>query len=213
MSGKPQVDPVHYDGLRYDTRERFASYWHQVDQVLRRSPRDVLEIGIGNGFLHQYLRSKGVAVRTLDFDARLVPDVVGSVLELPFTNASFELVCCFETLEHLPWETFAQAIRQLARVSKRWVLLSLPDITPYVRVDIERTNRKQIIRTLRDLPNRRPREHVFDGQHYWEIGAKGFPFERIVAEIERAGLVVEEELRVFELPYHRYLSCRLQNPR
>lgn len=208
MSDKPQVEADHYRGLSYDTRERFISYWHQADQVLRRAPESVLEVGIGSGFLHRYLRQQGVDVHTLDFDEDLSPDTVGSVLELPFRNKSFDMACCYETLEHLPWENFDSAVHELARVAQRWVVLSLPDVTPYVRMDLEYGDRKRVIRKLCDLPNPKPGKHSFDGQHYWEMGKAGFSRERIRRRLANAGLRVEEEIRVFELPYHYYFACR-----
>lgn len=210
MSNKPQVEPAHYRGLGYDTRERFISYWHQVDQILRRQPQDVLEVGIGNGFLHRYLRQAGLTVHTLDFDARLEPDTVGSVTELPFGDRQFDMAACFETLEHLPWESFAPALQELARVARRWVLLSLPDVTPYARYDLELGDRKRWLHGIKDLPTVGPKAHEFDGQHHWEIGKRGFPRKRIEEQLERAGLELEEHLRVFELPYHHYFSCRVR---
>jgi SAM-dependent methyltransferase len=204
----PQVEPEHYRAGAYDSKERFVSYWHQIDQILRRSPDTVLEVGIGNGFVHRYLKQHGVRVHTVDFDERLGPDTVASVLALPFDDASFDLVCCYETLEHLPWRDFSAALAELKRLARRWVLISLPDVTPYLRVDIQAGDRRRILRELRDLPDPHPPEHVFDGQHYWEIGKRGFSRRRVVREIEQAGLQIEEQLRVFELPYHRYFSCR-----
>ena len=209
---KPQVDPEHYARRRYDSRERFMSYWHQADQILRREPEQLLEIGIGNGFLCRYLRSKDCHVHTLDFDERLEPDTVGSVLEMPFDDGAFDLVACYETLEHLPWESFAPALREMKRVARRWVLISLPDVTPYLRVDIEapqlRERGKRRVRKFRELPYPRPEEHRFDGEHYWEVGKAGFPPSRIEGELAAAGLELEEQLRVFELPYHHFYSCR-----
>ena len=149
----PQVDPGHYQDRSYDTRERFLSYWHQADEVRQRQPSNMLEVGIGNGFLHRYLRSRGIDVHTLDIDERLGPDTVGSVLDLPFEQGSFDLVCCFETLEHLPWESFEPALRELRRVGRRWVLLSLPDITPYMRIDVmyKTPLREKKVRRLMEL--------------------------------------------------------------
>lgn len=199
MNG-PQVDPSHYlNG--YDTRGRFVSYWHQADQILRRAPTNVLEVGIGAGFLHRYLRTRTVNVHTLDFDARLEPDTVGSVLELPFEDKQFDLVCCYETLEHLPWTDFDKAVAELRRVARRWVLLSLPDVTPCLRFQLSEK------RVFWDLPNLRPRTHEFNGEHYWEIGKRGYPRSLIERCVEQAGLVIEEKFRVFELPYHHFFSC------
>ncbi len=206
MSDEPQVDPEHYQLPQYDKLVRFISYWHQANQVLKRAPAELLEIGIGNGFLSRYLRSKGVQVHTVDLDGRLEPDTVGSVLDLPFDDQSFDMVACFETLEHLPWDRFAPALTELRRVAKRWVMLSLPDASPYLRVDIEGPGKRRVQR-FKELPYPRPEPHEYDGQHYWEIGKAGYPLKRILAELGTAGLEVEERLRVFELPYHHFLSC------
>ncbi|MBX3184826.1 MAG: class I SAM-dependent methyltransferase [Polyangiaceae bacterium] len=211
MTDTPQVEPGHYEDASYDTRERFLTYWHQADEVRQRRPQNMLEVGIGNGFLHRYLRARGVDVHTLDFDERLGPDTVGSVLQLPFEDGQFDLVCCYETLEHLPWEHFSPALEELRRVGRRWVLLSLPDVTPYARFDIEVTKpgKRRTVRKLVELRGKAP-VHQFDGQHYWEIGKRGWPVRRITSLLEGAGLEVEADFRVFGLPYHHFFSTRIR---
>lgn len=209
MAFEIQVEPSHYSDLTYDRKDRFLSYWHQIDEILKRGPESMLEVGIGNGFTSRYLSRLGVNVHTLDFDERLEPDTVGSVLELPFDDGEFEMSCCFETLEHLPWDVFAPSIRELKRVARRWVLVSLPDVTPYVRLDVNRS-RKEVAHVLKDLPNPMPEEHTFDGQHYWEIGKKEYSLDRVVTVFKAEGLEVEEVFRVFEMPYHRFICCRVR---
>ena len=54
-----QVEPNHYFDKSYDTKERFISYWHQVNEIVRLEPDSVLEIGIGSGFVSKYLKEKG----------------------------------------------------------------------------------------------------------------------------------------------------------
>ncbi|MEZ4461136.1 MAG: class I SAM-dependent methyltransferase [bacterium] len=202
-----QVDPEHYADLRYDTKSRFASYWHQADEITRRKPASVLEVGIGNGFLHRYLEQLGIGIHTCDFDERLGPQTVASVLDLPFGDGEFDMVCCFETLEHLPFGDFDRGLDELCRVASRYVLISLPDVTPYVRVDIKGSVGR-IVNGIKDLPNLRPRTHKFDGEHYWEVGKRGYALEDIVARLTAHGLILEDNFRVFEQPYHRFLSCR-----
>jgi SAM-dependent methyltransferase len=211
MTDSPQVEPAHYEDPSYDTRERFLTYWHQADEVRQRQPENVLEVGIGNGFLHRYLRARSVDVHTVDSDERLGPDTVGSVLQLPFDDGQFDLVCCYETLEHLPWDRFSPALRELRRVGRRWVLLSLPDVTPFARVDMEvkTPGRQRTMRRLVEL-RRKAQPHEFDGQHYWEIGKKGWPASRILGVLGEADLEVEADFRVFELPYHHFFSTRIR---
>ncbi|MCK5766962.1 MAG: hypothetical protein KAH35_01115 [Candidatus Atribacteria bacterium] len=51
-----QVEPNHYFDKSYDTKERFISYWHQVNEIVRLEPDSLLEIGIGSGFASKYLK-------------------------------------------------------------------------------------------------------------------------------------------------------------
>lgn len=209
MSFRPQVEPEHYE-RDYDDKERFISYWTQIHEVVRLEPKNVLEVGIGNGFVHRYLRQRGYDVHTVDADARLGPDTVALVEELPFRDGEFDVVCCFETLEHLPFEKFHPAVRELGRVARRWVLLSLPDVTPYARIRIEWGFRKQLLGKFFDLPALRRRVHRFDGQHHWELGKRGYPLVRVRAELEAAGLEVEATPRIEEDPWHRFFRCRVR---
>jgi len=44
----------------------------------------------------------------------------------------------------------------------------------------------------------------FDGEHYWEIGKEGYPLQKVMDEMRRAGFKIEKTYRVFEHPYHRF---------
>lgn len=74
-----------YDN-NYDTKGRFASYWHQINEVQKLKPSTILEIGVGNSFIHNYLRNKGLKISTLDISKELNPDYIGSVLNMPFED-------------------------------------------------------------------------------------------------------------------------------
>lgn len=209
MAFTPQVDPSHYRNMVYDSKERYISYWHQIDEVVRAKPQKVLEVGIGNGFVHRELRRHGLSVTTLDADARLEPDVVGSVTELPFERGAFDVACCFETLEHLPWDLLGKAASELARVSSRAVLLSLPDVTPYLNVDVRVGFGRRLLNLFRSLPARKAPRHEFNGEHYWEIGKAGYPLTRVVHTLESNGLSLARDFRVREYPYHHFFDLRV----
>lgn len=51
--------------------------------------------------------------------------VAGDVRRLPFADQSFDLVVCLEVLEHI--DEPAPALAELCRVSRRWLLLSVPN--------------------------------------------------------------------------------------
>ena len=48
----------------------------------------------------------------------------------------------------------------------------------------------------------------FDGEHYWEIGKAGYPLNRILEDIERAGFNIIKTYRIFEHPYHRFFILK-----
>jgi len=52
-------------------------------------------------------------ITALDIDKRLNPDFVGSVLELPFVDKSFEVIACYEVLEHLLYRDFPKDLREI----------------------------------------------------------------------------------------------------
>ena len=202
IKSKSFKDKYHYFNISYDTKERFISYWHQIDEIISLKPKKVLEIGIGNRFVTRYLREKEVNVTTLDITHNLRPDVAGSVLAIPFKDGFFDVVACYEVLEHVPYRNFAGALKELGRVSCRHVILSLPDVTSVYRLNIELPRIKEI-KKLIPHPFPQATVHVFDGEHYWEIGKTDYPLKKIKLDIKRAGLRIRKTYRVFESYYHR----------
>ncbi len=203
---KPQVEPELYDLPLYESKDRFISYWHQIDRILRAQPREVLEIGVGNGFVSSYLKDRHVRVTSLDLDPRLDPDVSGSLTALPFCDHAFDVVACHEVLEHLPYDYFAVALDEIARVARRYALVSLPDVTPYYWVDIKLPKLPRFQRMWSRPGQGAP--HEFDGQHYWEIGKADYPLSRIQRDMTQTGLHVTENSRSIESSYHRYFTLK-----
>jgi len=201
----PQPGPDHFSPESYDTKESFISYWHQIHEIISLEPKKVLEVGIGNGFVTRYVREKGWDVTTLDTVSELRPDVAGSVLSLPFGDTAFDVVTCFEVLEHLPYDDFTKALEELRRVSRRHLILSVPDHTAVYRVNIELPRIKPIKRLV-SHPFPKPPPHEFDGKYYWIIGKSNYPLEKISHDIERTGFKIVETYRVFEFYGHRFFS-------
>jgi ubiquinone/menaquinone biosynthesis C-methylase UbiE len=196
-----EVEPHHYY-KNYDIKERFCSYWHQIEEIVAHNPTSILEIGIGNGFVSRYLRQRGFNVVTLDIDKRLNPDVAGTVLNIPFSDETFEVVACYEVLEHLPYEYFKKAMSEIFRVSSSHVVLSLPDANRVYRIYIQ-IPKLGLFKKLIQIPRLKKVVHHFDGQHYWEIGKAGYSLKRVINDIINLGFIIERTYRVFEMPYHR----------
>ena len=81
-----------YRFKKYVDLKRWLSYWHQINEVLELNPKNVLEIGVGNQIVSDCLKKQGLAVKALDIDKKLKPDLVADVNQMPLTDNSFDLI-------------------------------------------------------------------------------------------------------------------------
>ena len=200
---KVQVPPNHYFNIEYDTKSRWISYWYQINEVINLKSKSVLEIGVGNKSVSDYLTKIGFRVKTCDLDKSLKPDVVANILNLPFKIDSFDVVLCAEVLEHLPFKNFSKALSNIHKVSKKYAIITLPNfsitnlyfgikVIPYV------PKKEFLIRV------RYPVKHKFLGEHYWEIGKKGFPVSLIKESIQKSGFQIKKNYSPIEDPRHNF---------
>lgn len=198
---KPQVSKETYAAGKYAELNRFGSYFYQVRELLKTRPRSILEIGVGDGVVSNHVRTQtDIEYTTADHAADLKPDVVADIRELPFKDGSFDTVCAFEVLEHLPFEDFEKGVGELARVARNYVVISLPHFGPPIKLLFKIPFLPEI-KLAWKVPYHPT--HIFNGRHYWEIGKKGYPPSRIRAIAEKYGTLVNEFVP-FENQYHHF---------
>lgn len=99
-------------------RDRFA-------ELLAREQRtQVVEVGVGTGADARALQAHGLTVTGVDLSPENValcrsagvPAHVGSALDLPFPDQSFDAAFSMSTFMHLPDRAFVRALEELGRV-------------------------------------------------------------------------------------------------
>jgi len=102
-----------------------------VKALLPSEVNTVLDVGCGGGTLSNYLPAH-LDITGLDLSAEALKyfkhkKVLGNVANLPFGDRSFDLVICSDVLEHLRKEDFESAIRELKRVSRKYIVIISPN--------------------------------------------------------------------------------------
>jgi SAM-dependent methyltransferase len=115
---------------RVDTSDRERERIHATIRMIPADIRSVLDVGCGDGRLFHRL-PPGIEAVALDVSYASVRNVRGRALcatsvDLPFADRSFDLVLCCETIEHLPDDVFQRTLDELARVSRRSILITVP---------------------------------------------------------------------------------------
>ena len=166
------VDRITYnyssDWIRHlESEEHWRLYWWQA-KLLQDSiqPSDrVLEIGVGSGFMANYLKSKGVDVTTMDIDAEKQPDIVENVVSVDWQPYQFDHILAFEVFEHIPFPKFVTVLENMLLICNKTISLSVPlNERVLLRADIRMPimGRRRINITL-------PKFKIDEAHHFWEV--------------------------------------------
>jgi 2-polyprenyl-3-methyl-5-hydroxy-6-metoxy-1,4-benzoquinol methylase len=110
---------------------------HLVSLTAAKKVDSILDVGCGEGFTLNRLKEQGIGKQLEGLESskdaialgkKTYPDikiVQGSIYQLPYKDNSFDLVLCTEVLEHL--EKPQDALKELVRVSKQYLVISVPN--------------------------------------------------------------------------------------
>jgi ubiquinone/menaquinone biosynthesis C-methylase UbiE len=122
----PEIwDPATWQKLEGDLkRARQAADW------LPGEVRSVLDVGCGNGVftnLEEPSRFKvGIDLSKIALVNVVAPHLPADAVRLPFADNAFDAIVCMEMLEHLPEAIYQSTLSELLRVSRSYVLITVP---------------------------------------------------------------------------------------
>jgi SAM-dependent methyltransferase len=107
--------------------------FHNTASMIPDDVENLLDAGCGNGVFVNYLSQHKPSLRLHAMDrSRNALQYVktekteGDIVKMPFADKSFDCVTCLEVLEHLPISAFQQALDELVRVSRKYIIVSVP---------------------------------------------------------------------------------------
>jgi ubiquinone/menaquinone biosynthesis C-methylase UbiE len=108
----------------------------RVDAILESMPEDakaILDVGIGGGYIYSRIKEdREKKIFGLDISMELVEELgdrrvcVANTRELPFNNESFDLILAADLIEHIDPEDFGKSISEIARITKKYILINSP---------------------------------------------------------------------------------------
>ncbi len=190
---------------KLNNHKNYISYLNQIDEIYSTKPKTVLEIGIGNKLIYNHLKEIGIKVTSLDINKNLKPDYIGDIRKLPFKNNFFDTVCAFEVLEHIPFNDFEKSLKELKRVSKKNIIISIPIRKIGIELYIWLPKIHDIYIYL-DIPFPiKQKKNITDKDcHYWEVNKIGYSKKRILNIIKKH-FTVKKEFRPKFNKYHWFL--------
>ena len=207
------MKPYNYKDQDYVQLPRWVSYFHQIDSVCKVGPKNLLEIGIGNGLVSDYLRNYGIKITTCDIEKSYNPDVVADVKDMPFKDNSFDCILACEILEHIPYQDFKESLKELSRISRDSVIISIPSAGNYFKLltrfsGIKHIFSKELITIGFNIPFFWKKMKV-NIHHYWELGWKDYPLRKIVKDLEKH-FTIEETFKNIICPYHTFFILKVK---
>lgn len=193
------MNNINYSFKKYVYPERWVSYWHQIDEVLKLTPKNLLIIGSGDAMVGEVLKKYIKQVKTFDIESELEPNIIGSVDDIALPNNSFDVVLCCAVLEHLPFEKFEKCLKEIKRIAKKDVVLSLPHFGPPIKFSFKIPFIKEIKIAFK-VPyfiKHKPNEHC------WEIGKRGYS-SRKIRQVIKKYFRIKKEFIPFENQYHHF---------
>lgn len=203
-----------YKTLRYNSKERWLSYWHQINALLSKSPKSILVIGKGSGIVENSISiiASDINITTLDMAPEVCPDVVGDMQHMPFRESCFDSILCCQALEHLPLPEVRGVLKELHRISRGSVIVSVPQRRKHLKlaIDAPLIGKRTII--LKYPFMRKNKSSTPDGSgHFWEIN-RGVSYRSVKKALDEFFIIEKTFLNEMNCT-HRFFILRSKRSR
>ncbi len=101
--------------------------------IVPKECESVVDVGCGNGIFLRFLRQMRPDLRLLGMDRSTAAlrhvdceKIEGDITRIPLEDNSFDCVVCSQVLEHIAVPSYDIAISELARVSSKYLIISVP---------------------------------------------------------------------------------------
>ncbi len=105
----------------------------ETESMIPPDTASLADIGCGNGVFVNYLKEKLPNLNLLAIDRSKTAlkfvkteSKEGDIADIPLPDKSYDCVSCLEVIEHLPVGVYKKALSELARISKKYVIISVP---------------------------------------------------------------------------------------
>lgn len=181
-------------------------------EIIENIPKDVktiLDTGCGNGPLVNLIYKKFERVVGLDSSEEALKHVesekvLADISSIPFRDKGFDLVVCSETLEHLPEKDYSRAVKEIKRVVKKYIIVTVPNSENLIRSSEMCPNCKRWIHSsfhYRSF-NKKKLENIFTGFSLIKTKEMGEEYPKI------PGFLIYLAIKLFKRPgFTRVLGC------
>jgi len=213
-----------YVKVSYNRKKNFSSVWFQLNGILnlpKSKVYKVLEVGPGIGLMKSLISNFEYDYHTFDIDETYNPSIQGNIVNMPCDDNSFDLICAFQVMQHIPSSELGIALSELHRVAKKYVFLSLPCNMSSFNLNLEFSSRNRLIHrfnfkyslfkiftffSFRDRDEKTLKDSDFcHHRHYWEVGLKSFSKNKLLHLFIEKGFVVLDHYHNPDHPYHWFI--------
>jgi len=186
---------------------RMFSYEQQLKEIIENSEDDdkILEIGPGKHYVSNILYNMGFDITTMDIK-KSIPNtnflnLMGDIRNIPLKENSFDVVCAFEVLEHIPITKLPRALYEMRRISRKKVIISLP------------YNDTKLIYKLKAFALSVLGKHIDRAGHYWELNIPLYSLEHFMNLFKSIGYSIKKHYRFKKNPYHYFFVLKKKHPK